>query len=164
MKDHSISVYQTRYDISIVNKYLDTDTVKKSTKFYKTTLPSDMIFTKYDVYTSDDQVEKLSRELNIHYRAFIGSLIYLLPTRVDFSFVVHKLANFLFNPGKEHVEGLIQLLRYIRYNRHLALKYHADIKYPFLFGLLRQDIINTEDKLIVFSDSSCNIVHILAEV
>ena len=66
MKDHSISVDQDRYNTSIVSKYLDTATVKASTKFYKTTLPSDMIFTKYDASTSDKQVDKLTRELNIH--------------------------------------------------------------------------------------------------
>ena len=46
MKNHSISVYQARYATSIVAKYLDTATNKVSTKFYKTTLPADMIFTK----------------------------------------------------------------------------------------------------------------------
>ena len=91
MKDHYISINQARYANSIVAKYLDTATVKTSTKFYKTTFPSDMIFTKYDASTSYDQVEKLTRELNIHYRACIGSLIYLLSTRVDLSFEVHKL-------------------------------------------------------------------------
>ena len=94
MKDHSISVDQVRYATSIVAKYLDTATAKVSTKFYNTTLPADMIFTKEDVSTSDEQVEKLTREYNIHYRACIGSLIYLLSTRVDLSFAVHKLAKF----------------------------------------------------------------------
>ena len=75
LKDHSISMDQDRYATSIVAKYLDTDTVKVSKKFYKTTLPADMIFTKEDVSTSDEQVEKLTREYNIHYRACIGSLI-----------------------------------------------------------------------------------------
>ena len=46
LKDHSISMDQARYAISIVAKYLDTDTVKVSTKLYKTTLPADMIFKK----------------------------------------------------------------------------------------------------------------------
>ena len=53
MKDHSISVYQSRYATSIVAKYLDTTTVKASTNFYKTTFPADMVFTKEDVSTSD---------------------------------------------------------------------------------------------------------------
>ena len=60
MKDHSISVDQDRYATSIVNKYLDTYMVKTSTKFYNTTLPYDMIFTKSDAYTSDEQVKKLT--------------------------------------------------------------------------------------------------------
>ena len=61
LKDHSISVDQARYYTSVVAKYLDTTTVKVSTKFYKTTLSADMIFTKEDVSTSDEQVEKLNR-------------------------------------------------------------------------------------------------------
>ena len=72
LKDHSISVDQARYATSIVAKYLDTATVKLSTKLYKTTFPVDVIFTKEDVSTSDEQVEKLTREYNIHYRACIG--------------------------------------------------------------------------------------------
>ena len=104
LKDHSISVDQARYATSIVAKYLDTATVKVSKKLYKTTLPADMIFTKEDVSTSDEQVERLTREYNIHYRACIVSLIYLLSTRVDLSFAVHKLAKFSGNPGKVHFE------------------------------------------------------------
>ena len=81
-----------------------------------------MISTKEDVFTSDEQVEKLTREYSIHYRACIGSLIYLLSTRVDLSFAVHKLARFSANPGKVHFEVLVHLLRYIRYNKTLGLK------------------------------------------
>ena len=91
---------QARYATSIVAKYLDTATVKVINKFYKTTLPSDMIFTKEDVSTSDEQVEILTREYNIHYRACIGSLINLFSTRVDLSFAVHNLVNFSANPAK----------------------------------------------------------------
>ena len=56
LKDHSISVYQARYATSVVAKYLDTATVKVSDKFYNTTLPADMIFTKEDVSTSDEKI------------------------------------------------------------------------------------------------------------
>ena len=94
LKDQSISVDQSRYATSTVAKYLDTATVKASNKLYKKTLPADTIFTKEDVSTSDEQVEKLTREYNIHYRASIGSLIYLFSTRVDLIFAVHKLENF----------------------------------------------------------------------
>ena len=68
----------------------------------------------------------MTREYNIHHRACIGSLIYLLSTIVDLSFAVHKLANFSANPGKVNFEVLIHLLRYIRENKTLGLKYYAD--------------------------------------
>ena len=100
-----------------------------------------MIFTKEDASTSDEQVEKITREFNIHYRACIGSLIYLLSTRVELSFAVHKLAKFSENPGKVHFEGLIHLLRYIRDNKTLGLKYYADMNDTSVTGLLRQDSI-----------------------
>ena len=72
MKDHYISVDQDIYATSILAKYLDTATVKAITRFYKNTLPYDIIFTKFDVSTSDDQVERMSREFNSHYRYCIG--------------------------------------------------------------------------------------------
>ena len=94
MKVHSISVDQARYATSIAAKYLDTDTVKGSKKNYKTIFPSDMIFTKDETSTSDKQVDKLTKELYIHYRACIVSLVYLFSTRVYLSFAFHKLARF----------------------------------------------------------------------
>ena len=94
MKDHSISVDQARYYTSVVAKYFDDSKVKASKTFYNTKFPSDMIFTKCDTSTSDEQVEKLTREFNIHYRACIGSFIYLFITRVDLSVAVHNLAIF----------------------------------------------------------------------
>ena len=83
LKYHSISVDQARYDNSVVSKYLDAGIVKKSTKFYKTTLTSDMIFKNDDLSNSDEQVYHLSSEFKIHYISCIGSLICLLFKRVD---------------------------------------------------------------------------------
>ena len=82
MEYHSISVDQARYATSVAAKYLDNATIKASKTFYKTTLPYHMIFTKLDAYTSDEQVENLTMEFNIHYRSFIGSFICL--------FIVYK--------------------------------------------------------------------------
>ena len=53
---HSISVNQTRYATSDIAKYLYTDTIKEISKFRRTTLTYDMIFTKDDDSTSDEQV------------------------------------------------------------------------------------------------------------
>ena len=137
MRDHSISVYQAIYATSMIEKYLNTATVKKSTKFYKTNFTSDMIPTKADASTSDEKVEKLTREFNIHYRACIVSLIYLLSTRVDLRFAVQKLAKFSSNPGKLHFEGLVHLLRYIKENKTMGMNYYSDMNDAPLSDLLR---------------------------
>ena len=100
----SIRIYQLDYHSISVDQARYAATFNVNTKFYNTNLPADMIFTKEDVSTSDEQVEKITREYNIHYRAYIGSLIYLLSTRVDLSFAVHKLAIFSENTGKVNLE------------------------------------------------------------
>ena len=62
MKDHSIYVDQARYATSVAAKYLDTATVKANTKFYKTTLSSEMRLRKDDTSTGDEHVENLTRD------------------------------------------------------------------------------------------------------
>ena len=69
---------------------------------------------------------------------------------MDLSFEVHKLAKFLSNPGKLHFEVLVHLLRYIRDNATLCLKYYTDMKDAPLSELLREAIIQTENQLMAF--------------
>ena len=101
------------------------------------------------------KVEKLTREFDIHYKACIGSLIYLLSTRVDLSFAVHKLAKFSENPDKVHFEGLKHILRYSRENKTLGLNYYNNINDALVSDLLRQAGIKSKNQLMDFSDSSC---------
>ena len=69
----------------------------------------------------------------------------MLSTRVDLSFLVHKLAIFLSNTGKVYFEGLVHLLKYIRENKTLGLKYYADMKDAPLSDRLIQAIIKTDN-------------------
>ena len=73
---------------------------------------------------------------------------------MDLSFAVHKLAKFSANPGKVHFEGLVHLLRYIRDNKTLGLKYYADLNDAPVTDLLRKANIKTNNNLMAFSDSS----------
>ena len=109
-----------------------------------------MIFFKDDVYTSDEQVDKFSREFKINYSACIGSLIHIFSTLVDLSFAVHKLEKFSSNSRKLYLECLVHLLRYIRDNKNLGLKYYDDMNDSNLSYLLIQASINTENKLMVY--------------
>ena len=73
---------------------------------------------------------------------------------MDLSFAVQKLAKFSAHPGKVHFEGLVHLLRYIRDNKTLGLKYYADLNDARFTDLLRQANIKTKNHLMDFSDSS----------
>ena len=71
---------------------------------------------------------------------------------MDLFFSVHNLAKFSSNPGEDKFEGLVHLLRYIRYNKNLGLIYYARIKEAPLSGILIQASINDENQLILFYD------------
>ena len=73
---------------------------------------------------------------------------------MELSYAVHKLAKFSANPGKVHFEGLVYLLRYIRDNKTLALKYYADFNDTPVTDILRQANIKTKNHLMAFSVSS----------
>ena len=118
---------QARYATYAAWKYLDTSPINENSKVHKNNLPHDMVFTKEDDSISDEQFGLLSREYNIHYWDFVGSLIYLLYKKVDLCFAVHNLAKFSSNPDKLHFQGLIYLFRYIRNDKNLGLKYYAKI-------------------------------------
>ena len=70
------------------------------------------------------------------------------------NFAVQKLAKFSANTGKVHFEELIHLLRYIRENMTLGLKYYADLNDAPVTDLLRQANIKTKNHLMSLSDSS----------
>ena len=82
-------------------------------------------------------------------------MVGILSTRVDLSFSAHKLEKFPENPGKLHFEGLVHLLRYIKYNKTLGLKYYSEMKYSPLSGLLIQSSIKTDNQFMGLSDFVC---------
>ena len=74
---------------------------------------------------------------------------------MDLWFVVHNLEKFSSNPDKSHFEYFVHLLRYIRDNKNLGFRYYAKIHDAPLYDLLRQDIINTENQLMLLYDYIC---------
>ncbi|XP_019168356.1 PREDICTED: uncharacterized protein LOC109164057 [Ipomoea nil] len=56
------------------------------------------------------------------YRRLVGSLMYLLITRPDLSFVVKRLCQFIHKPTKDHWAALKRVLRYIHGTQNLGLR------------------------------------------
>ena len=71
-----------------------------------------------------------------------------------FDFCSTQVSKVFRNPGRVHLEGLVHLLRYIRDNETLGLKYYDDMNDAPLYDLLRQANIKTENQLMELSNSS----------
>ena len=69
-----------------------------------------------------------------------------------FEFFTAKVSNSSSNHGKLHFEVLVHILRYIRYNKTLGLKYYVNMNNAPVSDLLRQAIIKTENQLMDFSN------------
>ena len=63
---------------------------------------------------------------------------------------MHKLEKFSTNPCKSHFEGLVHILRYIRDNKTLGLKYYVNINDAPLSDLFRQASIKSDNHLMHF--------------
>jgi histone deacetylase 1/2 len=57
----------------------------------------------------------LSSEEATHYRSLVGGLQYLTMTRLDLSFVVNKVCQYLHEPRTSHMSAVKHILRYVRY-------------------------------------------------
>ena len=64
----------------------------------------------------------------VEYSRVIGSLMYLMScTRPDIAYAVSKLSRYTSNPGAEHWQGIIRLVKYLRFTRNYGLHY---TRYP----------------------------------
>jgi hypothetical protein len=79
-----------------------------------------------------DQCPKTAEEAedmgNSFYQELIGSMQYIsLPTRPDITYAVNKLAQFLANPGRAHLNAALRVLRYLKGTKHWNLNLAGDI-------------------------------------
>ena len=69
------------------------------------------------------------------YRHLVGSLIWLLNTRLDLSFSVGLLSSFMQNPLESHWQQGLRILRYLRHSPAVGIWYPAsDGSDPVLQG------------------------------
>ena len=109
-QDFTITIDQSRYSHSIVQRFLDVAGDKKVLKHHSCPLPQDCMPSIDDCSKSLEIVLKMQEEYNIDYASCIGALIYLSYTRPDIIFTVNKLAKFMKAPGKYHMQYLLHLL------------------------------------------------------
>ena len=78
-----------------------------------TLLPIKFVSTSNDNSTEEDML-KLQTKLMLDFASYVGALIYLALTRVDFAHAVNKLAKYTRLPGENHFHALLHFLKYLR--------------------------------------------------
>jgi len=149
-----ISLDQSRYAKNIVQRYLFESNADIQDKKFNKPLPDGFIATKEDVSKDEKDVKALEKEFGFQYPSIVGALIYILSTRPDLSFAVHKLARFMTVPGRKHFEAMVHVLHYLRDNILLGLKFYSDFSRAPLYKILSDGNIDWKRPLITFSDSS----------
>ncbi|XP_066392069.1 uncharacterized mitochondrial protein AtMg00810-like [Miscanthus floridulus] len=87
---------------------------------------------------------KLSRESKVeeveatHYRRLIGSLRYLVHTRLDIAFAVEYMSRFMERPTMEHLQAVKQILHYVAGTLDYGLHYRRAPNTARFSRLLRQ--------------------------
>nr|CAN76029.1 hypothetical protein VITISV_016069 [Vitis vinifera] len=77
------------------------------------------------LHLSKNKGESVSQ---VEYSRIIGSLMYLMScTRPDIAYAVGKLSRYTSNPGAKHWQGIIRVLKYLRFTRDYGLHY---TRYP----------------------------------
>jgi len=91
--EFNVTLDQARYCKSIINRFLEKAGAKKKPRFHNTILPAEFVPSAEDY------------------------------TRPDITYAVVKLAKFTRRPGVNHMEALLHLLRYLRDNMYLGLRF-----------------------------------------
>jgi len=61
------------------------------------------------------------------YRQLIGSLMYLVNTRLDFCYAINTLSQFMVEPKRAHWAAAKHILRYVRGTVNFGLRYTKGI-------------------------------------
>ncbi|XP_074267330.1 secreted RxLR effector protein 161-like [Silene latifolia] len=62
----------------------------------------------------------------LKYRRVVGRLVYLTITRPDLVYAVHVLSQFVHEPRKEHWDGAMRVVRYLKMNPSKGIIIHAN--------------------------------------
>jgi hypothetical protein len=104
-------VHQAKYTTDIVTKFKMEDSKAMETPMSTTTA--------LDAYEEGEHVDQKE------YRSMIGSLLYLMTTRLDIQFSVCLCARFQASPRTLHRQAVKRIFRYLRHTPDFGLWYSA---------------------------------------
>jgi hypothetical protein len=132
-------VHQAKYTKDILKKFKMDDSKPLSTPMSTTTM-----------LDADEEGEPVDQK---EYQSMIGSLLYLMTTRLDIQFSLCLCAHFQASPRTSHRQAVKKIFRYFRYTPELGLWYSASSSFRFLVFQMSilQDVELIESRLWVLA-------------
>jgi hypothetical protein len=156
LANFDIALDQSRYCMALVKKYLDVASAPKVDRLHTTPLALDFVPTSDDCSADEETAKRLEKEYNIDFASCVRSLIYLGMTRCDIVHAVNKLAKYTRQPGRNHFEALLHVLRYLRDNSLMGTHFYSDLTRAPLIEMVRSQEIQQTEAFFGFSNSSWN--------
>ena len=161
-KDLNISLDQTRYAKSVIQRFLPNvasePPTKRDMRKYRSPLPLDAAFTKEDKSVDRDAVKQLETEFGFRYIELVGCFNWLSYTCFEELYAIRKLCRYLNLPGRAHFLLAIHLLHHFRCHPPKPLIFYHNVSESPIAKLLKDvpEFTKHWDKpdLIVFADSS----------
>ena len=117
---HAMSLSQQEYINNLVERFR-----LQNTTTVTTPLEPGVMLTKGQYPTTPAELQDMSGN---RYRQLIGSLLFVaLAIRPDISFAISKLAQFLVNPARIHLDAALRVLRYLKGTKKWTLNLGGDV-------------------------------------
>ncbi len=118
---------EAQYCKALVNRFLEKAGAKKKPRFHSTILPAEFVPSVEDCSKNEETVKTMQEGYGIDFSSFVGVLLYLSYARPDITYALVKFAKYTRCPEVVHMEALLHLLRYLKDNMNLGLKFYSDI-------------------------------------
>ena len=162
-KDKNVSLDQTRYSKSMIQRFLpalaNQEPTKSEMKKYQSPMKLNVSLTKDDNSKSKEEVKQLEEEFGFKYLELIGCFNWLSYTCYEEIFCIRRLCRFMNLPGRPHFLTALHLLHHFRCHPPKPLIFYHDHMTSPVMQMLQnnpnyQDLLSTTEGHVVFADSS----------
>ena len=159
-KDKNITLDQTRYSKSMVQRFLpnlyEQAVTPKELRKYAAPLSLEAELSMKDCSEDVSEVESLEQEYGFRFIELVGAFNWLSYTCYEEIFAIRKLCRFISKPGRPHFQAALHLLHHFRCHPPRPLIYYHDLQNAPITRMLKEvpEFIDFDPVFVVFADSA----------
>ena len=159
-KDKNITLDQTRYSKSMVQRFLpnlyEQAVTPKDLRKYAAPMVIDANLSMDDCSKDQSEVDALEKEYGFRFIELVGAFNWLSYTCYEEIFAIRKLCRFISKPGRPHFQAALHLLHHFRCHPPRPLIYYHNIEDAPVTKMLKEvpEFEAYDPVFVVFADSA----------